>query len=74
VVVGCGVTGFFRAVMHVCRLVRGTEITRTNGREEDRIKEGIWSSERRGKYEGTVRYGNWICCGSIAPHVLKLRL
>jgi len=41
VVVGCGATGFFRAVMHVCRLVRGTDMARTNNREEERIKEGI---------------------------------
>jgi hypothetical protein len=43
VVVGCGATGFFRAVMHVCRLAKGTEISRTNTREEEREdKEGIW--------------------------------
>jgi hypothetical protein len=73
VVVGCGGTGCFRAVMRVCRLVRGTEIARTNSREEDRIKEGIWSRERRGRYKGTVRYGNWIYCGGIAPHILYLQ-
>jgi len=36
VVVGCGATGFFTAVMNVCRLVRGTEKARTNSKEEER--------------------------------------
>jgi hypothetical protein len=46
VVVGCGATGFFRAVMYMCRLVRGTEIARRNSREVEREDQGRYRVKR----------------------------